>query len=531
MELLLILFMVNQAVHGFTDRTETQTSGFKGFTDSTASQTGGFNIFTDSTARQSGGFNGFADSTARQTGFTDSTARQNGGFNVFTDSTQRQSGGFDGFTDSYSTDFTDSTGFTDGTGSGGFNGFSDNIDRQSGGFRQSGRSSCNVDGINMCKYESHRDMLGRLKTIQRKYPRIAKVGSIGTSVEGRSLAYIKLSNNVNKRGDGEPMFKYVGNMHGNEAVGRQMLIYLAEYLANEFSSNKRIAKLLNTTEIFLLPSLNPDGYAISREGHCDNNRAGRNNANRVDLNRDFPKQFDEPRRSYQRLRSGRQKETVAVMDWINAQPFVLSANLHAGAVVASYPYDDSPSHRQSGHYSAAPDDKTFRYLAQTYARKHKKMGRNVRCTPADNFPGGITNGAHWYDVPGGMQDFNYVHSNCMEITLELTCCKHPEANTLPTHWRDNKEALISYIELTHSGVKGTVVDRNGARVPGARIQVSGVKKDVTSTKRGEFWRLLPPGTYTVMAVGPGTARTRKVSKPERVSVDGRNPTVLRLSLE
>ena len=51
---------------------------------------------------------------------------------------------------------------------------------------------------------------------------------------------------------------------------------------------------MNTTEIYLLPSLNPDGYAISRTGDCDNNRAGRNNANDVDLNRNFPKQFDEP---------------------------------------------------------------------------------------------------------------------------------------------------------------------------------------------------------------------------------------------
>jgi len=385
-----------------------------------------------------------------------------------------------------------------------------------------------VDDINMCEYESHRDMLGRLKTIQRKYPRIAKVGSIGTSVQGRSLTYIKLSNNVNKRREGEPMFKYVGNMHGNEAVGRQMLIYLAEYLAKEFGNNNRITRLLNNTEIFLLPSLNPDGFAISREGACDNNRAGRPNANRVDLNRDFPKQFDEPQNNYQRLRSGRQKETLAAMDWIKSQPFVLSANLHAGAVVASYPYDDSPSHRISGHYSAAPDDKTFRYLAQTYAKKHKKMSRNIRCTPLDNFPGGITNGAKWYDVPGGMQDFNYVHSNSMEITLELTCCKHPKASTLPTHWRDNKEALIGYIELIHSGVKGTVVDKNGSRVSGATIKVSGIGKEMKTTQRGEFWRVLAPGSYTVTAVGPGG---RGASKPERVSVGGRNPAILHLALQ
>ena len=48
-----------------------------------------------------------------------------------------------------------------------------------------------------------------------------------------------------------------------------------------------------------------------------------------------------------------------MMRWIKATPFVLSANLHAGAVVASYPFDDSPDHRNN-FYSAAPDDEFFR---------------------------------------------------------------------------------------------------------------------------------------------------------------------------
>ena len=51
------------------------------------------------------------------------------------------------------------------------------------------------------------------------------------------------------------------------------------------------------------------------------------------------------------------------MRWIKRNPFVLSANLHGGAVVASYPFDDSARHR-SGFYSKSPDDEFFKFVAK-----------------------------------------------------------------------------------------------------------------------------------------------------------------------
>lgn len=96
-----------------------------------------------------------------------------------------------------------------------------------------------------------------------------------------------------------------------------------------------------------------------------------------------------------------------------------------------------------------------------------------------------------------MQDFNYVHSNAFEITMELTCCKFPPASTLLNEWDINEEALYKYIEATHMGIRGIVKDTNGKPIEGAEIIVEGIDHTVRTTKQGEYWRLLVPGTYKI----------------------------------
>ena len=72
------------------------------------------------------------------------------------------------------------------------------------------------NGINMCEYETHEKMIGKLQSLTKRYPNLAKVGTVGKSVQGRQLAYIKISANVTRRSRLEPMFKYVGKIRTKE---------------------------------------------------------------------------------------------------------------------------------------------------------------------------------------------------------------------------------------------------------------------------------------------------------------------------
>ena len=119
--------------------------------------------------------------------------------------------------------------------------------------------------IGTARYQTHGEMVAVLEGLQRQYPNLAAAGSIGRSVQNRSLAYLRVTANVTApRPLGRPMFKYVANMHGNEAVGRQMLLALAGHLLHGYDTDPELRRLVDTTDIYLVPSMNPDGFTKAR---------------------------------------------------------------------------------------------------------------------------------------------------------------------------------------------------------------------------------------------------------------------------
>jgi len=350
-------------------------------------------------------------------------------------------------------------------------------------------------------YHNYDALTAFLQDVSSRCANITNLFSLGKSVQDRDLWCIEFSSNPGTN-EAEPEFKYVGNMHGDEVVGREMLLNFVDLLCTNYRKDssdlsQRVTKLVDNTDIFIVPTMNPDGFELRTRG----------NANGKDLNRDFPDQFNSPSNTP----NGRQVETKAMMSFVSSHHFVMSANYHGGSLVANYPYDGNANF-QSGRYTAAPDDHVFKDISLAYSMAHRKMHLS------QEFTNGITNGAEWYVLYGGMQDWNYIWGNsCLEITLEISDIKWPDAGTLPGFWDDNREAMLQYMELTYKlGIRGRVTSAQNNQPLDATIRVDGINHDITTDpEHGDYYRLLAPATYQVTASATGySSKSTTVTVPQ-----------------
>jgi hypothetical protein len=249
-----------------------------------------------------------------------------------------------------------------------------------------------------------------------------KLFSIGKSEEGRELWVMKISDNVN-RDEMEPEFKYISSMHGDEITGRELMHELIEDLAKNYNKDPQITSMIDNTEIYIMPSMNPDGSRARRRG----------NGNRIDLNRNFPELFV----SKKKYLEDREPETIHLMKFQASRNFSFSANFHGGAVVVNYPWDST--------YDRHPFDRLVKDISLEYARRNPEM-KNSR-----SFPGGITNGADWYIVRGGMQDWSYFFHNDLQVTVELSQKKWPNYSKIKNYYKLNRDSLLYYMGAIHQG--------------------------------------------------------------------------------
>ena len=323
------------------------------------------------------------------------------------------------------------------------------------------------------------------------YANICHLITAGTSVQGRPIYFLKITDNPDIE-EAEPEFNYISTIHGDEIVGYDLCLRLIQLLTSEYETNSRIVNIVNTTEIWICPLLNPDGYVLNR----------RNNASNIDLNRNFPL----PNGELHPDSNPWAPETIAIMNLFNEHNFVLGGEFHGGECIVYCPW--------SYTRSSTGENELLYHIASDYSIHNPFLGNSFF------YPNNIFFGSTSYPLLGTLNDWGYAFTSSTQITFEIYEVKSPPASELPGLWNDNKEAMLYFLESVHRGVYGLVTSNTGRPLK-ASISVQDCNKIVYSDLEvGDYYRLLLPGTYNITAYAEGyEPQTVQVTVPLSGSIE------------
>jgi hypothetical protein len=340
-------------------------------------------------------------------------------------------------------------------------------------------------------YPTYSAYVSMMQTFATAYPALCHLDTIGTSQNGHLLLFLEISNHP-RAIEAKPEFMYSSTMHGDEVTGYVLMLRLIDYLLSNYGTDSLVTRLVNNLHIWINPLANPDGtYAGG-----DNTVIGatRYLSSGWDPNRNYP----DPQ--YGPHPDGDvkwEKETIAMMNFVQKHQFVMSANFHGGDEVVNYPWDTWVKRH--------PDDTWMQFISKEYADSVQYYG------PASYFQSvelnGYTDGYDWYTINGGRQDYMTYYLHGRETTIELSIAKTPTASYLPTYWTANYRSFLHYMEESTFGLHGIISDSSSGKPVRAAITIPGHDADhsevYSDSITGYYTRLIAAGNYNFLISATG----------------------------
>ena len=346
-----------------------------------------------------------------------------------------------------------------------------------------GSNRANYDWDAYPTYEAYEAMMYQFGT---DHPDKCEILTLGTLPSGRKVLIARLNNG---QPEGKPKFLYTSTIHGDETTGWILMLRLIDYLL-ENPNEPEVQNVMDNIDLFIGPLANPDG--TYHAGNNNVNGAWRyNHTNYMDLNRNYP----DPHGSEHPDGYEYQLETQWFMQLAEDYDFVMGANYHGGSEVVNYPWDNT--------HTLHADDDWYRLVSREYADLCQQHDTNYM----DDLNNGITNGADWYMIGGGRQDYMNGYHQCREVTIECSGNKLVPANTLPMYWDYNKEAIFAFMNQCLYGVHGTVADATTGQPIEATITVNGHDEEYSFVSShlpvGDYHRPIKGGNYSFIFTAEG----------------------------
>ena len=372
-----------------------------------------------------------------------------------------------------------------------------------------GRTRAEYDWDEYPTYEAYEAMM---EEFAATYPEKCTLIELGTLNSGRKILLVRINDG---NPDGKPKFLYGSTIHGDETTGFIMMLRLIDLLLTQ-PDLPEVKNVLDNIDLFVCPNANPDG--TYHGGNNTVNGATRYNAYGVDMNRNYPDPVDGAHPDGENYAM----ETEWFMDFAEEYQFTMAAHYHGGAEVMNYPWDNN--------YERHADDAWWQMVSREYADLCQDAAQSTDPYYMTDEENGITNGADWYTIGGGRQDYMNYYRQCREVTIECSTTKCPSASQLPTFWEYNYNSIFAYMNQVLYGIQGTVKDAATKEPLKATIEILNHDQDYSIVESqlpmGNFHRPINAGTYTIEIKANGYLPIQKT-----VTVVDGEATVLDVELE
>lgn len=214
-------------------------------------------------------------------------------------------------------------------------------------------------------YYSHQEMLEQLDSMRTLYPNLItvkdslpEVDGISTSHENRPIWMVKVSNNADVF-ENEPEMIYTALHHAREPGSLTQMIFYLWYLLENYGDDDQVTAILNHTELYFVPMLNPDGYVYNESTNPNgggfwrkNRRDNGDGSFGVDLNRNYSYEwgFDNTGSStdpnsdlYRGPSAGSEPEIKLITNFVDNHNFKFALNYHTFGGLLIYPWGYSDS--------------------------------------------------------------------------------------------------------------------------------------------------------------------------------------------
>lgn len=261
-------------------------------------------------------------------------------------------------------------------------------------------------------YHNYNELTAELQQLANKNPDLVQLTSIAKTTEGRDMWALRISSDL-AHADQKPAAIYMGGHHAREHLSVELPLMWAQYLIEQYrAQNSRIVSLINSRDIHIIPTVNPDGMEYDiKDGTYKmwrkNRSANADGTFGVDLNRNYGYQWgtggsssNTNSETYKGTKPFSEIETVAIKNYIETHINITTLlTFHSYSKLILYPW---------GHKFDSMDIANDLAVHETMA---KKMAEWNGYTPEQS--------SALYIASGDTTDWSYGAHKIISFTFEL----------------------------------------------------------------------------------------------------------------